>query len=128
MSSATAPTPVDVQPSSLVQGRLPDWGPWAVYGGLGVIGVIAIVAGGMNMVLAAVVAAAAAGAIVYTWARVVEGSRRATDRAITLFVSSAFAVAVVPLVSVIYVTVSRGADDVAHVLREELRVEPVGAA
>ena len=110
MSSATAPTPVDVQPSSLVQGRLPDWGPWAVYGGLGVIGVIAIVAGGMNMVLAAVVAAAAAGVVVYTWARVVEGSRRATDRAITLFVSSAFAVAVVPLVSVIYVTVSRGAD------------------
>ncbi len=110
MSSATAPPPIDVQPSTLVQGRLPDWGPWVVYGGFALLGVIAIVAGGTNMVLAAIVAALAAGIVVYTWARVVEGSRRATDRAITLFVSSAFATAVVPLISVIYVTVARGSD------------------
>jgi phosphate transport system permease protein len=110
MRSATASTPVDVRPGSLERGRLPGWGPWAVYGTLAALGVGAVVAGGTNMVLAAVVAAAAAGLVVYAWARAVEGARRATDRAVTLVVSSAFAVAVVPLVSVISVTVARGTD------------------
>jgi phosphate transport system permease protein len=110
VSTATAPTPSGARQSTIEGARLPDWGPWAVYGALAVLGIVAIVAGGTNMVLAALVAAAVAGVIVYTWSRVVEGSRRAADRAITLIVSSSFAVAVVPLISVIYVTVAHGTD------------------
>lgn len=110
MSSATAPGPIDVQPRTLVRGTLPAWGTWGVYAAFGLLAVVAIVAGGANMLLAAVVAAIAAGVTVYAWARVVEGSRRATDRGVTLIVASSFAVAVVPLVSVLYVTIGRGMD------------------
>jgi phosphate transport system permease protein len=92
-----------------VRGSLPGWGPWAVYGAAGVLAVAAVAGAGTNMLLAALAAAAVAGAAVYAWARVVEGARRAADRGITLIVASSFAVAVVPLLSVLSVTLARGA-------------------
>jgi phosphate transport system permease protein len=106
--STTAPVAPGVRPGTLVRGSLPAWGTWGVYAGFGALAVAAVVAAGANMVLAAIVAAAAAGIVVYAWARVVEGSRRAADRGVTLIVSSSFAVAVVPLVSVLSVTAARG--------------------
>jgi phosphate transport system permease protein len=107
---ALPPPPVGVQPSSLVHGSLPKWGPWAAYGAAAVLALIWRFAAGTNIVLAIVVAAAVAGAGVYGWSRAVEGARRAKDRVVTLVVSSAFAIAVVPLVSVVYETVANGLD------------------
>ena len=43
------------------------------------------------------------------WSRAVEGSRKAVDRLVTALVWSAFAVAMVPLVSLVWTVVSRGA-------------------
>lgn len=43
------------------------------------------------------------------WSRVVEGSRKATDRLVTLLVYSAFGLALIPLGSIIWTVVSKGA-------------------
>ncbi|MDQ3628460.1 MAG: phosphate ABC transporter permease PstA [Actinomycetota bacterium] len=45
---------------------------------------------------------------IYVVSRAVESSRRATDRVVTGLVTSAFVIALVPLVSVVYTVVSRG--------------------
>jgi len=42
------------------------------------------------------------------WSLVVEGSRKATDRLVTLLVGSAFAIALVPLFSILYEVLHRG--------------------
>ena len=63
---------------------------------------------GLNAVLAVIIATLAAGIIVHTWSRAVEGSRRALDRTVTLLVTGAFAIAMVPLLSVVYTVVSKG--------------------
>ena len=43
------------------------------------------------------------------WSYVVEGSRKATDRLVTVLVTSAFAIALFPLFSIMYEVLSRGA-------------------
>lgn len=63
---------------------------------------------GPNLVLVLLVAMAAFVAGTYVVSRRVEGRRRATDRLVTVTVSAAFAVALVPLVSLIWTTVTRG--------------------
>jgi phosphate transport system permease protein len=49
-------------------------------------------------------------AVIYTWARRVEGPRGAFDRFVTAVVSSAFLLALLPLVSVITTVLDRGLD------------------
>jgi phosphate transport system permease protein len=92
----------------LVGGSLPRWGPWAVFTGItaAVAGVLVIV--GFNVALLAVASVVLTAATIYGWARVVEGRRKATDRAITIAVSSAFALALTPLISLLLTVVSRG--------------------
>ena len=92
----------------LVGGSLPSWGPWAVLGGVAaaVAGVLALI--GFNVVLLVVATVVLTGAGVYGWSRAVEGPRKATDRAVTIAVSSAFALALAPLVSVLLTVASRG--------------------
>jgi phosphate transport system permease protein len=46
---------------------------------------------------------------IYLWSRLVEGRRAATDRMVTAVVASAFAIAMIPLISLLYTVVSRGA-------------------
>ena len=48
------------------------------------------------------------GTVLYAWSRLVEGPRRAMDRTVTFAVTSAFLLAMAPLVSVLYTVVSRG--------------------
>ncbi len=48
------------------------------------------------------------GTILYVWSRIVEGRRRALDRTVTFAVTSAFLLAMAPLISVLYTVVSRG--------------------
>jgi phosphate transport system permease protein len=88
------------------RGTLPAWAPWGVPGGLVAV---ALGLGGISVLLAGAVLAGIA--VVYAWSRAVEGARTATDRAVTLGVSAAFALALVPLVSVLITVVGRGIHD-----------------
>ncbi len=46
--------------------------------------------------------------VVPVWSAVVEGTRKAADRLVTLLVASAFALAMVPLISILYTVLSKG--------------------
>ncbi|GAA0908089.1 phosphate ABC transporter permease PstA [Pseudonocardia zijingensis] len=91
-----------------VSGRLPNW---AVPGGLAAS---AAVVGGSLAAVGFSVGLFVVGTVVlftiglYIASRIVEGARKATDRLVTVVVSSAFALAVIPLISVIYTVVSQG--------------------
>ncbi len=92
----------------IARGSLPGWGPWAVAVGAAVVVAVLValtdIAPGV-MVVAGVLLASG---VTYAWSRAVEGPRRATDRGVTVLISSAFVLAVAPLVSVLYTVVSKG--------------------
>jgi phosphate transport system permease protein len=72
------------------------------------LAVLAIVATDVSPVLVVIMAFVLALGSVYAWSRVVEGPRRAKDRAVTIAVTSAFLLALLPLVSVLATVVDRG--------------------
>ncbi len=92
----------------LVQPRLPRQAPT-------IIAVVAAASGALLLVLGmGIVGAAVVGALVYLvalplWAVAVEGRRSATDRLMTGLIWTAFAIAVVPLVSLIWRVIAKGA-------------------
>ncbi|MCF6521834.1 phosphate ABC transporter permease PstA [Streptomyces sp. JJ36] len=61
-----------------------------------------------NPALCGTVAAAGYTAVIYTWSRVVEDSRSASDRLVTAVVAAAFCLAMLPLVSVLATVLTRG--------------------
>ncbi|MBX5443513.1 MAG: phosphate ABC transporter permease PstA [Solirubrobacteraceae bacterium] len=94
----------------IVRPALPAWGPWAPpAAALALAAALAVatdVAAGVLLVAAVVVSAA----VVFAWSRAVEGRRRAIDRLVTVLVSSAFALAVIPLVSLLWTVVAKGSE------------------
>ncbi len=110
---------------------LPAWAPWTTYGAGIALAILLWRATGINVALLVVGAVIVAGAAVYFWSRAVEGSRRATDRLATLAVTSTFALAMVPLASLLETVIRRGSErfDVAF-FTESLRnvVGPGGGA
>ncbi|TNM44106.1 phosphate ABC transporter permease PstA [Nocardioides albidus] len=96
---------------SLVQPRLPRQAPT-------IVGVIALSFGALLLVLGVgVVSATVLGALAFllvlpAWSLAIEGRRGATDRLMTGLIWTAFAIAVVPLVSLIWRVVSKGAERV----------------
>jgi phosphate transport system permease protein len=110
-STAPAPTGSSAAPSS-VRGhrRLPRWTPPAVFAAaLAAVALLGLVVdlGIALYVLYTVVLGTVA---LYVLSRAVEGRRRATDRLVTCLVTSAFGLAMVPLVSLVYEVVRRGAE------------------
>jgi phosphate transport system permease protein len=103
-------------------GSLPSWAPWATYGGGVALALLLWRATGVNVALLVVAAVILAGAAVYVWSRTLEGSRRATDRLATLAVTSTFAIALVPLASLLETVIRKGSErfDVAF-FTESLR-------
>ena len=97
------PTPVD-RPA----GELPGWAPWAL------LGFVAVVVGGGTLLLGRGVALAVAftavayGLAMWATSRVVEGSRKAADRLVTVVVTVAFLIAMAPLVSVVITVLANG--------------------
>jgi len=113
--TSAPPTAAPARPASgLTNGRLPRWAPWVL---LGVSAVASLVAFGV-MALAAGTSINVAGFLVVTAivylvlitviATIVEGRRKATDRLVTGVVSTAFLIAMVPLVSLGITVVTNG--------------------
>jgi phosphate transport system permease protein len=91
------------------RGVLPSWTPYAVV--LGVAACVAALlaaAGNLKIVPLIAVTLVVSAAVIYVMSRVVEGSRRATDRLVTLSITTAFGLAVAPLISVLYQVFKRG--------------------
>jgi phosphate transport system permease protein len=92
----------------IVRGSLPRG---ATPGAL--IAVVVVVGGllaliGFNVVLFVLVTAVLFSVAMYLWSRTVEGPRRGTDRLVTIVVSLAFLLALVPLVSVVLTVLVKG--------------------
>ncbi|MGY6020665.1 phosphate ABC transporter permease PstA [Streptomyces spinosirectus] len=97
------------RPSTLRGASLPKWSPWAIAVGSVVLAVgIGLAAGLDSKVQWGLIAALIFLVGTYTIAASVEGRRQAKDRIATGLVWTAFVVAVVPLVSLIWTTVARG--------------------
>jgi phosphate transport system permease protein len=90
-----------------VRGRLPRWVPVACFAGAAVVALLLVLTT-TNLALAAVVTVVLGTLALWGLARWVEGSRKATDRFVTCLVISAFAVAMVPLLSLVYEVLRRG--------------------
>jgi phosphate transport system permease protein len=108
MSSVALPS----NPGRAVQprGALPSWAPWGVPGAAVALAVLLAVVTDLSPAVLVIGAVIVAGVATYAWSRSVEGSRRATDRAVTITVTSAFALAVAPLVSVLATVIGRGVE------------------
>ncbi len=112
MSSALTPPPVA---NAFAAGRLPRFATaWLLAGSLVVSGtVFALVALSTPDATFNVGAAVAIGVVIfavttYVVSRLVEGHRRAADRVITILVVSAFTLAMIPLLSLVYTVITMG--------------------
>jgi phosphate transport system permease protein len=98
------------QPSvTLTRAELPRWAPWGIFvGSLVVIGGLLALTGAFSIGLFVVGSVLLYGLATYLASRAVEGRRKATDRVVTIVVTSAFALALVPLVSVVVTVIANG--------------------
>jgi len=114
MSTATqsAPgTPAQRQEQQSVrsQRRLPRFAPLGLYLGGLALGAALSALTGFSLVTTVIYGVALGTLAVYVAARAVEGRRQATDRLVTCLVTTAFGIAMVPLLSLVYTVVTRGA-------------------
>lgn len=92
--------------SSLRGATLPRWAPRVVVGVAVTVAVLAAVSG--TGPVRGVLLGWLLTFVLPIWSRLVEGGRKATDRLVTLLVYSAFALALIPLASIIWTVFSRG--------------------
>jgi phosphate transport system permease protein len=92
----------------LVHHVLPRWAPWGALAGAAAFTGALMVLGGFSPGLFVVATVAIYAVSLYTWSRLVEGRRRAKDRVVTIAVTSAFGLAVLPLVSVLLTVLGKG--------------------
>ncbi|MQA33038.1 phosphate ABC transporter permease PstA [Modestobacter roseus] len=86
------------------------WVPWAVFGAAAVVSLGIGLLTGFNVVLFVIYTVVLGTVGTYLLSRATEGRRKATDRLVTCLVVSAFGIAMVPLVSLVYEVVRRGAE------------------
>ena len=109
-------TTIDAAPTinSLTTGRLPRWVPWGLLGASWLVFIIffAMVAasndGDFNIAAALFLGTILFDVLLYVIARLVEGGRQAANRLVTSLVVTAFIVALLPLVSLLFTVVSNG--------------------
>ena len=89
-------------------GELPSWAPWGMLAAAVVVVGGGLLLAGRGVGLAVVATAVVYALAVYLISRVVEGPRKATDRLVTVLVTAAFLIAMVPLVSVIATVLTNG--------------------
>jgi phosphate transport system permease protein len=91
------------------QGDLPRWAPWGILvGALVLVGVLLAVTGGFSVGLELFLGAVVFALATYIISRVVEGRRKATDRLVTIVVTVAFLLALIPLISLLFTVVANG--------------------
>ena len=96
-------------PHTLVRAELPRWAPSAVFvGSLVVVGVLLAALGTFSTGLFVFLSAVFFAVATYLVSRFVEGSRKATDRLVTIVVTVAFLIALIPLISVVTTVVGNG--------------------
>jgi phosphate transport system permease protein len=94
---------------TLAGGVLPGWAPYGVFSASCVLSAAVLLASGAFTIALMLVFGVIVGcAGIYAWSRAVEGPRRALDRTITLAIASAFALAMIPLASLLYEVAKRG--------------------
>jgi phosphate transport system permease protein len=90
-------------------GVLPGWAPWGAFAAAVALCAVVLAALGIfTIALTLVFSVFVASAGIYAWSRVVEGPRRATDRAVTIAIVAAFGLAMIPLASLLYEVIKRG--------------------
>lgn len=114
MSTATA-TAVDTSPNALTTGRLPRWAPWGLLGAswlvlLVVFGFVAAANPGseFNIAAALFLGTVLFDILIFAVTYLVEGARQARDRLITSLVATAFIIALLPLVSLLFTVLVNG--------------------
>jgi phosphate transport system permease protein len=96
-------------PELRAQGQLPRWAPAGVLVGAAVVvGVLLSVTGMFGVALLVVATVVVFAVALYTWSRAVEGVRKATDRLVTIVVTTAFLIAMIPLISVVVTVIGNG--------------------
>jgi phosphate transport system permease protein len=96
--------------STLRGGSLPKWSPWAIAAGSVAVGMgVSLAAGLDSKIQWGLIAAIVFVLGTYGFAARVEGRRQAKDRVATSLVWVCFVLAVIPLVSLAWVTISKGA-------------------
>src|SRR3954465_9476113 len=107
MESSAATRPLG---PTLGGGTLPKWAPGGVIAVSAAISAAGLAAAGsFTVALTVLLTVAVSGAIIYFWSRAVEDARQAKNRLMTHAVVSAFGLAVLPLFSLLYEVISRGA-------------------
>jgi phosphate transport system permease protein len=95
--------------ASLTRAELPRWGPWCIFvGSFVVIGGVLALTGAFSIGLFVVGSVVLYALVTYLASRAVEGGRKATDRVVTIVVTSAFALALIPLISVVVTVIANG--------------------
>ncbi len=96
-------------PVNLVRAELPRWAPYGIFvASLVLVGVLLAISGSFGIGLFVFLSAIVFGLATYVVSRVVEGGRKATDRLVTIVVTVAFLIALIPLVSVVVTVVGNG--------------------
>jgi phosphate transport system permease protein len=97
---------------ALSQPRLPQWAGWLVAALSAAGAALICLSLGWGLAGGAVLAVALFAVALPTWSRVVENGRAAKDRLVTTLVWSAFAVALVPLVSLMTTVIKNGIGEI----------------
>jgi phosphate transport system permease protein len=101
-STVSEPGPVHVQR------RLPRFGPLGLYLGGVALGAALSAVTGFSVTSTVIYGVIFGTLLVYVASRAVEGRRKATDRLVTALVTTAFAIAMIPLVSLVYTVLDKG--------------------
>ena len=101
--------------NSLTTGRLPRWAPWVILAASWAVLIIAFMfvdaadgETGLNIAAALFLGTILFDVLFFVITLLVEGSRQARDRLVTSLVATAFIIALLPLVSLLYTVVSNG--------------------
>jgi phosphate transport system permease protein len=112
--SQTSSTPAPPIPSDGATTRLdrsvtlPRWATWGIFAGaLGLVALLDVMTG-LNLALYVLYTVLLGTTALFVVSRVVEGRRKAVDRLVTSVVLSAFGLAMIPLLSLVYEVLSRG--------------------
>jgi phosphate transport system permease protein len=115
MTMTTARPTNTAMPNALSSGRLPKWAPWVLLAGswavmIAVFAIVALGSGGeFSIVGAILVGTILFDVLLVVISRLIEGGRQAVDRLVTSLVCTAFIVALLPLISLLYTVVANGA-------------------